>query len=193
MTDRSPAFARLCEAALAQFAHAGYDGTSLSTIAGELGIRKASLYSHIAGKDALYLLVLADALRAEQAFVRDCFADQPKASLPGQVFLDALAARFRASLHLQFLLRAAYLPPEAHRETISAAFLRYADELADLYRTEFASLYPERFSAEETALFVEAWMGLVDAVCVELLYGQENRVTLRKDAMVMLMERALRP
>lgn len=193
MTDRSPAFARLCEAALAHFAVAGYDGTSLSTIAGELGIRKASLYSHIAGKDALYLQVLADAVSAEQAFIRDCFADHPKDSLPGQAYLEALGARFRSSLHLQFLLRAAYLPPEAHRETISNAFICYADELSDLYRADFATLYPDRFNAEETTLFVEAWMGLVDAICVELLYGEADRVTLRKDAMMMLMGRALRP
>lgn len=42
--------ARILEAALALFAQNGYLGTSMSDIAGQLGITKAALYKHYASK-----------------------------------------------------------------------------------------------------------------------------------------------
>lgn len=44
---------RILEAALALFAERGYAGTSMSDIAGELGITKGALYRHYEGKEAI--------------------------------------------------------------------------------------------------------------------------------------------
>jgi AcrR family transcriptional regulator len=49
-------------AARRAFAGDGYDGASLSAIAGSLGITKASLLHHFPSKDALYAEVLSDTL-----------------------------------------------------------------------------------------------------------------------------------
>ncbi len=52
------------------FAERGYDGVSMSDVAGSVGIRKASLFHHFAGKEEIYAAVLA-ALVAEVADVLD--------------------------------------------------------------------------------------------------------------------------
>lgn len=192
MSDRSPAFQRLCAAALAHFSETGYDGASLSTIAGLLGIKKASLYSHIAGKDELYLLLFQDALAAETDFARQCFAQSRGEDMPGAAYLSALPARYATSQHLRFLLRAAYLPPQAHREAITLGCADFYQGLAGLQSEAFGSRWGARFSAEDQALYVESWQGLVDGLSVELLYGPPERVAFRLKAMLRLMADALR-
>lgn len=49
---------KLLRAALDLFAEDGYDGVSMTRIAKDVGIKKASLYFHVQGKDALFFEVL---------------------------------------------------------------------------------------------------------------------------------------
>lgn len=53
---------RLQEIALKYFAEKGYDGTSLADIAGEIGIKKPSIYAHYPSKMDLFLAVVEAAL-----------------------------------------------------------------------------------------------------------------------------------
>lgn len=58
---------RLLEVAGQLFAERGYSGASLGEIANRLGIRKPSLYNHIASKDELFMELLERSLDAWQA------------------------------------------------------------------------------------------------------------------------------
>lgn len=60
---------RILETALALFAERGYAGTSMSDLAGALGITKGALYRHYAGKEAIFAAIIArmEALDAERA------------------------------------------------------------------------------------------------------------------------------
>jgi TetR/AcrR family transcriptional regulator len=53
------------------FAEAGYAGTSMSSVAGRIGMTKASLFHHFATKEALYLEVLAGFLDSLSAIVAE--------------------------------------------------------------------------------------------------------------------------
>ena len=50
---------RILRTALALFADRGYAGTSVSDIAGALGLSKAALYRHYAGKQAILESIVA--------------------------------------------------------------------------------------------------------------------------------------
>ena len=62
----------ILEAALDLFSVQGFEATSISQIAGAVGIRKASLYSHFESKQAILDALVADVL--QQYTVRSLFA-----------------------------------------------------------------------------------------------------------------------
>lgn len=57
---------RIKSVALPLFAHKGYEGTTMNEIAELVGIKKASLYAHFDGKEALFFAILND---LEQEYV----------------------------------------------------------------------------------------------------------------------------
>jgi AcrR family transcriptional regulator len=61
---------RLREAALAEFAARGFDGTTVAAIASRAGVNKERLYSYYGDKRALWQLVLAGELESLAAAVR---------------------------------------------------------------------------------------------------------------------------
>jgi len=62
---------KILEVALNKFLNKGYEGTSLSEIANEVGITKAALYYHFKNKDDMYLGVLDKYFESISEFNKD--------------------------------------------------------------------------------------------------------------------------
>lgn len=173
-SERSPALARICAAAAEHFSAVGYEGASLNEIALMVGIRKPSLYSHVTGKDDLYLMVLEDAATIESAFAEGTLDAAPGPDGPGAAYASVVAARFATSVHLRLLLRCAYIAPRIHEAVIGAMFERFLDVLRDGFVRQLSEAFPG-MEADETSLYAEAWLGIVDSLFVDLFYvGAEN-------------------
>ncbi|HEX7989035.1 MAG TPA: TetR/AcrR family transcriptional regulator [Stenotrophomonas sp.] len=183
MTTRSPAVERVCEAALAHFAITGYDGASLNEIASMIGIKKASLYSHFAGKDALYLQVLADAVAVESAFANDALSGPTTAEGPGAHYVQSIADRYDASVHLRYLLRTVFLPPVQHKEVIGHAYEGFLELLRDGFLQQLQLSVPEAISQEQRTRYGIAFVGIVESLFVELVYAGRETMTTRRDAL----------
>ncbi len=175
MKKRSASADNICAVAVVHFSEHGYDASSLSDIAEQAGMRKASLYSHFAGKDALFLDVFADALAEEQAFMDACFADEaalaaPGGQLAGSLYCDRMARRYADSAHLRFLLRTAYLPPAPLRVEVGTGYEALLAQLQRHYVASLGRLAPA-LPPPRIDLYAQAYLGIVDSLHVELIYA----------------------
>lgn len=188
MTPRSTSVARICDAAVLHFAERGYDGASLNEIATMVGIRKASLYSHFVGKDALFIQVLQDAVEHETGFARASFVGPAPAGGAGAAYVAAIADRYETSPHLRFLLRAAYLPPAALRGTIGPAYEGFLETLREGYLQQL----PQAGMADaDRVRFGHAYLGIVESLFVEINYAGRDQMAVRRDALWQVMTDAI--
>ena len=129
---------RILETALELFAQSGYLGTSMSDIAARLGITKAALYKHYAGKQGILDRIVQRMNELDAA--RAAAYEMPGAAPEGfaQAYLNTPLDRIRAYSTAQF--------DHWTRESFSANFRKmltleqYRDaRLAQLYQENLAS------------------------------------------------------
>lgn len=191
MDNRSPALSRVCEAAVSHFSVAGYDGGSLNEIAVMAGIRKASLYSHFDGKDAMFLQILADAIAVESAFAREVLATPANEDGPGAAYVCAIANRHDESVYLRYLLRTVYLPPAALKSMIGEAYEGFLDVLRDGFRRQLRECGLKDLDDLASPHYGEAYIGIVESLFVELTYAGRDRMDVRRDALWPLLTDSL--
>ncbi|KFI05691.1 TetR family transcriptional regulator [Massilia sp. BSC265] len=188
MKNRSPSVERICAAAVAHFAEFGYDGSSLNDIAEQVGIRKASLYAHFSGKDALFLEVYSDALEKETEFVHACFAIEG-AYGTGEQYCRMIARRYADSVYLRYLLRTAFLPPAVLRDAVVQGYEGFMQVLRDLFCTGLAHRF--MLEAKEVSVYADAYLGIVDSLHVELVYASEAAFERRRAALWRILSDSL--
>jgi len=72
--------AQVLEIAVRLFNEQGYDGTSVSSLAAELGLSKAALYHHFASKEQILEIALDDALGGLESVLDGALADEGTAA-----------------------------------------------------------------------------------------------------------------
>jgi AcrR family transcriptional regulator len=162
------------KAALKYFTIHGYEGTSLSQIAEDVGIRKQSIYSHFKGKDDLFLSVLKDAKEMELSFYVEYFnmmrKSDPEKTLYG--FLEEMIKMFQEVESLKFWLRMGFFPPthlynEIQKETDDLQVQQEAlmEEIFQTWTSEGA------LSTGDARTLTLAYSGIIVAIMVELVYA----------------------
>jgi AcrR family transcriptional regulator len=119
----SPRLAEIVAAARAILESRGPDGLTMRAIAERLGMRAPSLYKHIADKDELEVLLIAEALRDQGEAMHAAIAHLP-ARAPRRTKLGVLARVYRAWAlahpHLYRLATEGPLPREQLPEGLEA-------------------------------------------------------------------------
>lgn len=111
------------ESALKCFSTYGYEGTSLSMITGELGMKKQSVYAHFKSKEDIFMSVLDRVLEEEEEFLRDYFGrEYSDAAECFDGFITEIKERFISEKEnsIKFILHTSYMPPEKLREEVAA-------------------------------------------------------------------------
>jgi AcrR family transcriptional regulator len=168
--------------ALFHFAKSGYDGTSLSSIASEVGIKKQSIYAHFANKDELFLTIMNEALIHEKNYIKDYFTKNEPLHLEPTLyqFLQGYSERYELHPETKFLLRMGFLPPTHLHQQVIDSLYRYYDEMEEILIGIFKDKsYSISISVNEAVI---AFIGLCDSVLVELLYSGNERFQRRLHA-----------
>lgn len=126
--------------ALRLFAEKGYDGASMSELARAVGIRKASLYSHFPGKEAI-LRDLLDAILKKHLYSVNSIVKNVEGSNR-----DKLEQIFKSYIYyckdnqeIDFWTRFYYFPPEALKEEIH----RKTHEVESYFEEKIESIFEE--------------------------------------------------
>ncbi|MDQ0174899.1 TetR/AcrR family transcriptional regulator [Bacillus chungangensis] len=166
------------------FSRNGFEGASLAQIAEEVGIKKQSIYSHYKGKDDLFLKVLDEALEEEYRFSKQWLQKRnvPVKDLLSQ-FLHIYMERFDLEEGFRFGLRMSFFPPEHLHEVIMKKIYELQDQMEPLVLSIFQRALEERVvHAVDARTGALAYLAVLDAVCVELVYSGKERAKSKADA-----------
>ncbi|EAF3155393.1 TetR/AcrR family transcriptional regulator [Listeria monocytogenes] len=171
------------QAALTLFANNGFEGTSLADIAGVVGLKKQSIYSHFKDKDDLFLSIMKDAKSTEidyyRAKLRD--SDLSRSDLVLSSLLFGVKELYDTDEAYQFWLRYGFYPPKHLYEVVQADItenvLRMEHEFTDLFSNWMEQ---KLIPMQDVETMKEAYMGILDAVIVDIVYVNDPERTEKK-------------
>lgn len=166
------------EAALKFFTIHGYEGASLSQIAEEVGMKKQSIYAHFKGKDDLFLQVLRDAKETELSSKLQYFSKvdlkNPEKDLYG--FLQLVIDLFQKNEHIKFWLRMSFFPPAHLEKEIGQEVIDIEEKVQAILECKFHDWINAKLIVEDEAITpTYAFLGVVDSILLELVYGNDEK------------------
>ncbi|MGK7377907.1 TetR/AcrR family transcriptional regulator [Planococcus sp. 1R117A] len=177
---------QLKEAALNRFAEHGYDGTSMAHIAEDVGIKKQSIYTYFKGKDELFLQVFNEVMENEITTVVG-FIEQNKAHSIESFLYDFLIhhkERYEQNADTKFWLRISFFPPAHLYDEVMKNVYAYLDKMEELLEPimEKAADEKQLSATIDVQRATAAFLGVLDGIFVEMLYGGPERLNKRLDA-----------
>lgn len=177
---------RIKEVALNRFTENGYDGTSMAQIAEDVGIKKQSIYTHFKGKDELFLQVCSDVFAKELRFISNFIESNNTRSIEDFLFdfLLHYKERYENNDYTKFWLRISFFPPSHLYEQVIKYVYEYLDKLDELLVPiiEKAMMEGKISSSIGAKRATTAFLGVLDGIFVEMLYGGPERLNKRLDA-----------
>ncbi|WP_207577901.1 efflux pump transcriptional regulator FepR [Listeria seeligeri] len=171
------------QAALELFASNGFEGTSLADIAGVVGLKKQSIYSHFKDKDDLFLSIMKDAKSTEidyyRAHLQDSDLSRPDLVLASLLF--GVKNLYDTDAAFQFWLRYGFYPPKHLYDIVQAEISDNVSQMEQDFAELFSSWMEQKLIPEQDVeTMKEAYMGILDAVIVEIVYVNEPQRTQKK-------------
>lgn len=157
------------QAALNNFAEYGYEETSLAMIAGDLGIKKQSLATYFASKKQLFFAVFEDEYRRQKTFIDTLFDRDLSLHDLLYGFLNEYKEQFEKDHGAKFWLRMTLFEKVALDKKMRPQVYDYLDHLKARVEVLFAENSPA----------ANAFVGVFDSLCLELLFGGKKRASER--------------
>ena len=166
----------ILEAALDLFSVQGFEATSISQIAGAVGIRKASLYSHFESKQAILDALVEDVLQqyaVRSLFSRTNWDAEERPGLTAEETVQMIQGQLRYVLHDAYISKARKMLVIEQFQNPELAQLQTKQNYTDVmhYFTGFVRFQirtgllagddPEVMAAQ-LCLPISVWLGLCD-------------------------------
>ena len=168
------------QAALQRFAEQGYSATSMAEIAGDVGIKAPAIYAHFKGKTELFFELVNIVLNKELSYTKQFLNKGEKTEDILLHFLQDIGLRFESTPHLRFMLNVYYLPPQPEAVRLVEILEEYNLNREIIVNDVFKHLPPCRVPPEQLAC---AYLGIMDSIQAEVLYGGIEKFQKRLDAL----------
>lgn len=112
---------RIQDVALKYFALKGYDGTTLSEIAGEVGIKKPSIYAHFNSKNELFFMVVQDVAQGYYEFWKELLIQTESLDYEQRLFgiFKTIVEHFgNDNIKMAFWIRNLVFPPTEYKDEL---------------------------------------------------------------------------
>lgn len=171
------------QAALTLFANNGFEGTSLADIAGVVGLKKQSIYSHFKDKDDLFLSIMKDAKSTEINYYRAHLqnSDLSRPDLVLSSLLFGVKNLYDTDAGFKFWLRYGFYPPKHLYDIVQAEICENLIQMEQDFTRLFNDWIAQKLiPKQDVETMKEAYMGILDAVIVEIVYAKESQRIERK-------------
>ncbi|MBM7540116.1 TetR/AcrR family transcriptional regulator [Amphibacillus cookii] len=162
--------------AMKLFAIHGFDGTSMEAIAKQVGIRKASLYSHFKGKEALFLSIVHDLVEDNKQSLQQLSKQVADQSIERQLhayfrYLSEYPLEENKQFEFQFFRHMLFFPPAALYEELRLKLAEYES----LLKVSLASVLKSGIEDEVIHVgpvedLVTAFLCTADGVMMQIHY-----------------------
>lgn len=184
---------RLQKAALIRFAEQGYNATTMNEIAGDVGIKKASIYAHFKNKDELFLSLIPMMVESEYTYIKAMIPGGEDILMQLYHYLESIDNRFDSSHQVQFWLRILFAPPIHLYDAVVTPMHQFMNALEAYIYTKIAETRLGQLTNGLTSDIITAnYMALVDSLHTELLFGGHEKYKKRLDATWQIFARAIR-
>ncbi|WP_449600273.1 TetR/AcrR family transcriptional regulator [Paenibacillus sp. Marseille-Q9583] len=128
--------------AMKLFSLHGYEGTSMESIAGQVGIRKASLYSHFKGKEQLFLAIVDDLVEKNRKVLHQLAEEIEAMSTKEKLYavfrhLSYYPLEKDQTLEFDFFRRMVFFPPISLKLLLLEKVSVYDQQLKNLLASIF--------------------------------------------------------
>jgi len=175
---------KLKEAAMKLFGEKGYDGTALSEIAKEVGVKTPAIYAFYENKEDLFMTVFREAMQLYNTFIQELLEDQK--SLGAKENLYRVLTRqyefYQQSPEASLIvLRYVVFPPAFLKPTIEEAFLQSDELLTKIIEQLIVQGIEEGVIREQPVqMLVDAFLNLMDGLSMQYFYYTSREVYERK-------------
>lgn len=178
--DKMTTKEKIKKAALSLFSKNGYEGTALSEIAKQVGIKKPSIYNHFDSKEDIFIYLFEDSLMWHVNLVKEKLNTNPDWSSNEKLFniLDlTIQTHIDDEENFIFLKRALLFPPEALELKLREKFLSSEAALTDILKEIFLEgIENETIKKEEIDNLIISYLCLIDGLFVQIQYYGKDEI-----------------
>lgn len=179
------------EHAMRLFAQHGYEGASMQLVAEAVGIKKQSIYTHYRNKDELFLAAFEYAVEEELAHAVETIRTMTSLAAL-EAYLYTTAQRYEERIETRFWIRMSFYPPlHLEREVMKHVYI-YLDTVEEALCERLKKQQHELAEDIDVQMIARAYLSVIDACHIELLYGGPARVEKRIEASWAIFERGVK-
>ncbi|MWV44148.1 TetR family transcriptional regulator [Paenibacillus sp. HJL G12] len=175
---------KLRAAAMRLFGEKGYDGTALSEIAKEVGVKTPAIYAFYENKEDLFMTVFREAMESYNTYIQELSEEQNMTSARDSLY-RVLSRQYefyqKCPEESVFVLRYMVFPPAFLKETIEEAFLQ-SDELLTKAIEELIvhGMETEAIRDQPVQPLVDSFLNVMDGLSMQYFYYTSREIYERK-------------